>query len=169
MMETMFRASLASLAVFAISAFSGSLGACEPVRAPHVVDGELGPVPPSAARVCVLRPSVRQAELTMEIRDNGRLVGATRGSTYVCWLAAPGEHQITSPTDDSGTVLLQTQPGGHYWLHQDVGLLAGELRSGELVTIASAGPMLDRCATRVKVALPGHPGETEAEAVTPRR
>jgi hypothetical protein len=167
-METiMLRASLAyaSFALLAVAA------ACEPARAPRVVDGELGPVPPSAARVCVLRPSVRLAELTMEIHDNGRLVGATRGSTYVCWLAAPGEHQITSPKDEAGTVLLHTQPGGHYWLHQDVGLLAGELRSGELISIdeASAGPMLDRCATRVKVALPSHPGETEAEAVTPRR
>src|SRR4051812_26214534 len=79
-----------------------ALVACAPSRtagAPRVIDAELGAVPSVAARVCIVRPASVGSDITMEIRDNKRLVGATRGSTFACWLAAPGEHQITS-TDD---------------------------------------------------------------------
>jgi hypothetical protein len=132
-----------------------------------VVDAELGAVPPTAARVCVMRPASEAATVTMELRDNERLVGATRGNTYTCWLAAPGEHQIRSP-DDTGPTYLHALAGHHYWLHQDVVMLAGDLHAHlDWVDDAAAAELLDACTQRVMVSVPGHDERTDAVAVSP--
>lgn len=131
------------------------VGAC--ARDARVVEAEIGEVPRVAARVCVMRPQSLAGEVTMEIRDNARLVGATRGATYACWLAAPGAHQITSIDDDTGPTYLEARAGQHYWLHQDISRLDGALHAHlDWVDDRTAAEMLDRCSARVKVALPGH-------------
>lgn len=149
-----------------------SLAACMPPRpaphAPHTIDAELGPVPGTAARVCIVRPASTGSNVTMEIRDNKRLVGATRGGTFVCWLAAPGEHQITSVDDDTGPTFLHARAGRHYWLHQDVIMLGGDLHAHlDWVDDAAASELLDACTTRVMVNVPGHDDRPDAVAVTP--
>jgi hypothetical protein len=93
----------------------------------------------------------------MEIRDNARLVGATRGATYTCWLAAPGAHQIASIDDDTGPTLLQARPGAQYWLHQEVSVLDGHIHAHlDWVDDQTATEMLDHCTARVRAALPDH-------------
>lgn len=137
-------------------------------HAPHTVNAELGAVPATAARVCIVRPASTGSNVTMEIRDNKRLVGATRGSTFVCWLAAPGEHQITSVDDDTGPTYLHARAGRHYWLHQDVIMLAGDLHAHlDWIDDATASELLDACTARVMVDVPGHGERTDAVAVTP--
>lgn len=132
------------------------------------VDAELGAVPATAARVCVVRPEALAATTTMELRDNARLVGATRGRTYVCWLASPGEHQITSVDDDTGPTFLRAHAGAHYWLHQDVTTLAGDVHAHlDWVDDPTATELLERCTARVKVAIPGHEDRDDGVAVTP--
>jgi hypothetical protein len=139
------------------------LVACSP---PRTVDAELGAVPPVAARVCVLRPGLLASRTTMEIRDNARLVGATRGATYACWLAAPGDHQIASIDDDTGPTLLRARPGAQYWLYQEVSVLDGQLHAHlDWVDDHTANEMLDQCTVRVRVALPSH---DDVVPVTPK-
>lgn len=135
---------------------------CTPARAP--IDRELGAVPATAARVCVLRPESTAANVTMEVRDNGRLVGATRGSTFVCWLAAPGKHQITSPDDDTGPTLFQARGGSHYWLHQEVTTLGADLHAHlDWLDDAAGLEMLESCSARVRASV----GGVDALAMTP--
>lgn len=122
--------------------------------------------PPSLARVCVLRPERIAAATTIEIRDNARLVGATRGGTYSCYLAAPGQHQITSVDDDTGPTLLIARPGARYWLHQEVTLFAGALHAHlDFVDEPTATEMLEHVDTRVLVAVSGHDGQGDAMPV----
>lgn len=129
-----------------------------------------GPLSASAAQVCVIRPERMASEASMPIQDNGRLVGATRGSTFVCWLAAPGEHQLTSVDDDTGPMLLRARAGEHYWLHQDVTELAGTVHAHlDWVDDATAHAMIDECDHRVRVAVPGHDDEPAAMAVAPAK
>jgi len=145
-----------------LSLLGAALVACSPARG---VDAELGAIPAVAARVCVLRPARLAGQTTMEIRDNARLVGATRGATYTCWIAAPGEHQIASVDDDTGPTLLRARAGAHYWLHQDITLLDGHVHGHlDWVDDATASEMLAHCPTRVHAALPGH---DDVVAVTP--
>lgn len=128
------------------------------------------PPPRDVAQVCVLRPDPAAAATTMEVRDNGRLVGATRGSTYVCWLAAPGEHQITSIDDDTGPTLLHARTGARYWLHQEISTLAGDLHAHlDFVDEPAALEMLERIDTRVLLSVRGHEEDDGAMAVVPAR
>jgi hypothetical protein len=144
------------------------LVACGHPRAPRSVDAELGSIPAGTARVCIVRPGAVGANVTMEIRDNKRLVGATRGGTFACWLAASGEHQITSVDDDTGPTYLHARAGKHYWLHQDVMLLGGDLHAHlDWVDDVTATELLESCTRRVIVSVPGHDDRTDVVAVSP--
>jgi hypothetical protein len=144
------------------------MAGCSATSAPRTVEQELGSVPSVAARICVVRPDELAGDVTMEVKDNGRLVGATRGSTFVCWLAQPGAHQIVSH-DDTGPTFLRAKAGHHYWLHQEVATLDGELHTHlDWVDDATASEMLAACHTRVRVAVPGH-DRSDMVAVTPRQ
>jgi hypothetical protein len=134
--------------------------------APSVAD--LGPVPSGSAQVCVVRPDRVAAHVSMPVRDNGRLVGATRGLTFFCYLARAGEHQITSVDDDTGPTLLRAIPGTRYWLHQEVTELAGAIHAHlDWVEEHDALDLLDACESRVHVAVPGHEDETSAQPIAP--
>jgi hypothetical protein len=129
---------------------------------------ELGMVPSGAAQVCVVRPDALAAHVSMPVRDNGRLVGATRGTTFFCWLARTGEHQITSSDDDTGPMLLRARSGARYFLHQDVMELDGDVHAHlDWVDEGAALEMLDACEARVRVAVPGHDDEPFAQPVAP--
>jgi hypothetical protein len=147
-----------------------SLVSCvEAPSASHVVTTDLGAVPSVAARICVVRPAAIATDVTMEVRDNGRLVAATRGKTFACWLAAPGPHQIRSDDDDTGPTFLHARPGNHYWLQQDVMTLGTALHAHlDWVDDHTATEMLRACDARVRVSVPGYEGRTDAVAVTPK-
>jgi hypothetical protein len=71
--------------------------------------------------VCVLRPRLAPAKLVFLVHDNGRLVGATRGSSYFCYLAEPGPHRIrSSRLGVAEEVLLLAEAGRRYYLYQNV-------------------------------------------------
>lgn len=110
------------------------------------------------AEVCVLRPEPTASTTTFQVRDNGRLVGATRGESYFCYLAATGRHQITGD-DDTGPLLVTARPGARIFVHQEVSPLGG-LADGahahlDLVDESTAREMLEACTTRVRLAVPG--------------
>lgn len=158
-----------TLALAAVLAGCAVVSACAP-SASHVAHAvaELGPVPAGSAQVCVVRPAPLAAQVSMPVRDNGRLVGATRGTTYFCYLAASGTHQITSADDDTGPTFLRAQTGARYWLHQDVVELAGDVHAHlDWIEEATALEMLDACEARVRVAVPGHEDETSAQPIAP--
>ena len=132
------------------------------------INDELGAVPSGAAQVCVVRPDALASHVSMPVRDNGRLVGATRGTTFFCWLARTGEHQITSSDDDTGPMLLRARSGARYFLHQDVMELGGAIHAHlDWVDEGAALEMLDACEARVRVAVPGHDDEPFAQPVAP--
>ena len=63
------------------------------------------------------------------VRDNGVLVGATRGPTYFCYLAEPGDHSLVIESDTVEGAVLTAEPNGHYFLHQEVDNIFGWVRS----------------------------------------
>lgn len=106
----------------------------------------------------------------MEVRDNGRVVGATRGSSYFCYLAAPGEHQITSVDDDTGPTLLRASEGARYWIHQEVTSLGGDVHAHlDFLDEPTAHAMLERIDTRVLVAVRGHEDREDAMPIAAAR
>jgi len=63
------------------------------------------------------------------VRDNDALVGATRGPTYFCYLAEPGEHALVIESDTVEGAVLTAESNGHYFLHQEVDNIFGWVRS----------------------------------------
>lgn len=129
------------------------------------------PAPPrGSAQVCVLRPESLAADTTMEVRDKGRVVGATRGGTYFRYLAAPGEHQITSVDDDTGPTFLRATEGSRYWIHQEVTTLGADLHAHlDFVDEPTAQAMLERIDVRVLVAVRGHEQHDDAMPIAAAR
>jgi hypothetical protein len=145
------------------------LAACAHRSPSALAEQELGPIPSGFARVCVIRPSLVGSAITMELRDNGRLVGATRGGTYACWLAPPGEHQITSIDDDTGPTLLSARADGDYWLHQDVTKLAHLHAHLDWVDARTAENLIERCSGRVRVNVSGYDEAAGTVAIAPAK
>jgi hypothetical protein len=68
--------------------------------------------PENKALICVYRKSNLGSALTVAVRDNEQLVGATEGPSWFCYFAEPGRHFLSvegSDADDLGLVAL----GGH--------------------------------------------------------
>jgi hypothetical protein len=97
--------------------------ACSPYRiaAPH---GEVlhpfAPIPTEFARVCVIRTSRMAQAVTFTTFDNGALVGATKGPTFFCYKAEPGDHALRIEADEPTSVTLHAEGGKSYYLHQKV-------------------------------------------------
>jgi len=78
------------------------------------------PIPEEFARVCVIRTSRLAQAVAFPTHDNGVLVGATKGPTFFCYKAEPGEHTLLIQADSSTTVQLTAAGGKSYYLHQKV-------------------------------------------------
>ncbi len=147
----------AALLLALLTASATAQVACARAGAHASAAFDLEPTPANVARVCVLRPESMAGSRSIEVRDNGRLVGATRGETFLCWIATPGAHQIAAHDDDTGPVLLHARAGGRYWLHQDIVELDGMLHAHlDWLEEPAALEMLEACETRVRVSVPGH-------------
>lgn len=112
--------------------------------------------PPSdLAQVCVMRPHINAAAVTFPVKDNGRLVGATRGASYFCYFAVPGKHRITSEADDQSESEVTMIPGARYYLHQRVKNTLGFVTSPlEWVPESDAHKMISKCDYRVVTDVP---------------
>jgi hypothetical protein len=107
--------------------------------------------PPSdLAQVCVIRPHILAGAVTFAVRDNGRLVGATKGASYFCYFAMPGAHHITSEGDAIESSLVTMTPGVRYYVHQRVKNVLGWVTSPlEWVPESEARAMIAKCDYRV--------------------
>ncbi|GAC1352628.1 MAG: hypothetical protein NVS3B20_05710 [Polyangiales bacterium] len=123
------------------------------VRAPPIASDRSYP---TLAHVCVLRTSVLASAVTFVVHDNGQLVGATRGAMRFCYLAAPGDHVITTASDETEVSNLTAIAGRHYYLHEVVDNIFGYVRSRSLwVTEREALELADDVPYRVLLAVPG--------------
>ncbi|MRG92103.1 hypothetical protein [Polyangium spumosum] len=140
----------------------------------------LGALPPNAARICVLRPHAVAALVPAVVRDNGRLVGMTKGPSYFCYLAEPGFHTILTRygddvdeklgSDELVDATLNAEPGGRYFLHHNVsGILKLEVA---WVDAARANEMIAECDYAELVAAPSSetlPAPGEIVRAAPRQ
>jgi hypothetical protein len=112
------------------------------------------------ATVCVVRPSHFAVAVTFVVRDNGQLVGATRGESYFCYEAQPGRHAIASstgdPIDADGEAALNAEAGKRYWLHQDYDDVLGRIVDRlAWIDETRARAMIDDCDYKTLSAVPG--------------
>lgn len=154
-----------------VAAFASTfpLGACGAAR--H--DGRAiadAAMPANVARICLVRPAETASHVSLVVRDNDRVVAATRGRTFACWLAAPGTHQISSEADDTVPVFVSAHGGARYFVHQRVSDLGGYVHARvEPVDDETGRELIDGCDARVFVAVPGDDGAPALVPVVPAR
>jgi hypothetical protein len=101
----------------------GLAGACSPYKVSEPQGAVLhpfAPIPQEFARVCVIRTSQLAQAIAFPTKDNGALVGATKGPTFFCYRAEPGEHTLAIETEAPTSVELRAEGGKSYYLHQKV-------------------------------------------------
>jgi hypothetical protein len=133
----------------------------------------LGRPPSGLGQLCVVRPAWGASAVTLVVRDNGNLVGATHGPSYFCYFAEPGSHRILSEVSDAGMVVKSSETtvdvarGGRYFLQQTVEASDTVL---SFLTEADAAKIVDRCGYQVLIAAPPSdslPGMTPVAGARP--
>src|SRR6266496_1928799 len=73
---------------------------------------------PSKGRIYLMRPATIGFAVSMNVTDEGKIIGCTGPRGYLCWERPPGETRITSATESVSTVPLTVQAGGAYYIFQ---------------------------------------------------
>jgi hypothetical protein len=110
-------------AALALTVLALTGAACSPYRiaAPRAeVLHPFAPIPSEFARVCVIRTSHMAQAVTFTTFDNGALVGATKGPTFFCYKAEPGDHALRIEADEPTSLTFRAEGGQSYYLHQKV-------------------------------------------------
>jgi hypothetical protein len=111
-----------------------------------------GATPPNFARICVIRTSVIAQAVTYVSRDNGMLVGATRGPTFFCYLAQPGPHRHVVDCDtDEEVAHVDAVASQSFYLKENVHLLGCGV---EWVTEGQARALVEDSSYEVLVGVP---------------
>jgi hypothetical protein len=82
------------------------------------------PIPTDFARVCIIRTSRLAQAVAFPTLDNDALVGATKGPTFFCYKAEPGEHTLRIQADEPMVVKLHAEGGASYYLHETIPFFA---------------------------------------------
>jgi hypothetical protein len=75
---------------------------------------------PGKANIYVYRNETMGAAIKMPVALNGKLVGDTASKTYLLLEVAPGQHTVTSKTENDSTVTVNAAAGRNYFLWQEV-------------------------------------------------
>lgn len=135
-----------------------SLTACTSwkLAAPAVPPAPLPSPPPDRAQICVVRATRLAWAVPFPVRDDGVLVGATRGRSHFCYLAAPGPHLVTIEADQTERAQIFAEPGRTYFLKQEVDNVLGWVRCRAVwVTEAVARDLVAASSYEVLVGVPG--------------
>jgi hypothetical protein len=121
--------------------------------------------PPAAARVCVVRTSILALAVTFPTHDDGVLVGATRGQSFFCYLAEPGDHEIAIEADETEHAHLTAKAGESYFLKEEVDNIFGWVKCRSIWV--KADDARDLVASADHLVLVGVPGEEKLPGDTP--
>jgi hypothetical protein len=114
------------------------------------------PAPATHAKICVVRTSVLAQAVTFPTRDNGVLVGATKGPTHFCYFAEPGAHAIDIEADEVEHASIDAQGGRTYFLKEDVDNILGWVKCRAMwVTPEIGKELLGDSTYEVLVSVPG--------------
>jgi hypothetical protein len=82
----------------------------------------------SKGRIYVMRPTSFGSAISMNVSDDGKLIGVTGPQGFLCWERKPGETIVSSTAEGVSQVPLTVQPGQDYYIFQHIrmGLLIAE-------------------------------------------
>lgn len=102
--------------------------------------------PEGKSLLYVYRPSVAGAVIPMPVICDERMIGSTRGKTFIYAYIAPGKHTITAEAERPATLEIETEAGKTYYIRQKVKMGIAMARTDlELVDEAEGRNKLNKC------------------------
>ena len=84
---------------------------------------------PGKANIYVYRHETMGAAIPMTVSLNGKVMGQTASKTYFLFEVDPGNHEITSHTENVDTLRMVAAGGRNYFVWQEVKMGLGSARS----------------------------------------
>jgi hypothetical protein len=101
-----------------------------PLASPeHDVQAKSFDVEPNKSNIYVYRNEVIGHAETMSIALDGRLSGKSASKTYFMWVVEPGEHEVTSLTENTYKISVNAKAGENHFIWQEVKFGIWEQRS----------------------------------------
>jgi hypothetical protein len=115
-----------------------------------------------------VRPHFVGGAVTLVVRDNESLVGATRWGGSFCWLAAPGIHTlVVHPVDSTWETKSDVAvfvDGGRYYLDEETEVDGFRL---QWMTEQDAAEAMENCEYQMLVATPTRERAIDPSAIVP--
>jgi hypothetical protein len=113
------RSLLAASAMLLAALSAGAIAAEEAIVEADAAARLFQPVPGKAV-VYLIRDFGNLWVGHVKVTLDGRDMGVTYHNTYMRWEVAPGEHTLVSHTSPPAALIIRTEPGGLYYVWQDI-------------------------------------------------
>lgn len=75
---------------------------------------------PEKATIYLYRNEMFGGALAMPVALDGRIAGKTGPKTYFRWTVEPGQHEVSSLTENTARIVIDAQKGRNYYIWQEV-------------------------------------------------
>jgi len=101
---------------------------------------------PSKGRIYVMRPASIGAAISMDVSDDGRTVGSTGPSSYLCWERPPGKAVISAKSENTTAIGVDVEAGkvNYVFLHVRMGWMIARNKL-EIVSEEEGKKILREC------------------------
>lgn len=120
------------LSLLSIAIIYGFLSGCASVpMASLEMDAEAKQflVPPGKSSIYLYRNETMGGAITMPVALDGRVAGKSGPKTYFKWDVTPGEHEITSLTENTSKITIDAIAGKIHYIWQEVKMGVWSARS----------------------------------------
>ncbi len=78
---------------------------------------------PAKGRIYVMRPASVGSAISMDVSDDGRIIGSTGPNSYLCWERPPGRTIISAKSENTTAVGVNVEAGkvNYLFLHVRLG------------------------------------------------
>jgi hypothetical protein len=77
-------------------------------------------VPADKSNIYLYRNETIGGAIGMPVSLDGKLAGKTGPNTYFMWQVDPGSHEVSSITENTSTLIINTEAGKSYFIWQEV-------------------------------------------------
>lgn len=84
----------------------------------------------SKGRIYVMRPATVGAAISMDVADDGEIIGSTGPHGFLCWEREPGDTVISSKAENTSAVKVSVQAGkvNYIFQHMEFGWISARNR-----------------------------------------
>jgi hypothetical protein len=101
---------------------------------------------PTKGRIYVMRPATVGAAISMDVADDGKIIGSTGPNGFLCWEREPGDIIVSSKAENTSAVKVSVQADKvtYIFQHMEMGWISARNRL-DIVTEDEGKKVLKKC------------------------